>query len=110
MNDPYHPNHKVNGHMSGTDAGAIGVQAIGNTGLTLLCPKCKTILTEFKALSRFDRTLNGEVWYECCECDYEFKFCKQNVSHVEKPLEYRMPVKPLARDLERKTGNESETD
>lgn len=89
FNNEYRP-------QGGTDAGAIGVQAIGSRGLTLLCPKCKAVLTEFKALSRFERTLNGEVWYECQECnEYEFKFCKESVSDMEKPLEYQMPVKPL---------------
>lgn len=103
--DPLHPNHKVNGHMSGTDTGAIGVQAIGNKGLTLLCPKCKSILTEFKALGRFVRTLNGEVWYECRGCgEYDFKFDKEDVSDKQKPLEYRMPVKPLSEDFREKPG------
>ena len=80
----------------GTDAGAIGVQAIGSNGLTLLCPKCKAILKEFKALSRFERTLNGEIWYECTECnEYDFKFYKEDVENLEKPLEYQMPVRPF---------------
>lgn len=104
--DPLRSEYKVNGHPSGTDAGSIGVQAIGNKGLTLLCPECKSILTEFKALSRWERTLNGEVWYECCECnEYEFKFCKEDVSDIQKPLEYQMPVKPLSTDSSSKDGD-----
>jgi len=93
--DSLRTEYKHNGHSHGTDAGAIATRAIGSNGLTLLCPHCKTILNENKALGRMMRTLNGEVWYSCPNCEYEYKFDKEDVSDVDDPLEYQMPVKPL---------------
>ena len=93
--DPLRTEYEHNGHSQGTDAGAIAVKAIGSKGLVLLCPKCKSILNENKALGRMMRTLNGEVWYSCPDCEYDYKFDKEDVSNIKPPLEYQMPVKPL---------------
>ena len=80
-------------NLNGTKAGAIGTPAIGSKGLTLCCPDCGSILRDVQALGRWHRTLFGDHYFECRNCDYTFN--KKDEENTEPPKELVIPAKPL---------------